>query len=179
MRNLTDPPDPLLEVFETFRVEGFASAYVKCEELVRSGLLPPDELRDRALMGCEEADRWDAKHFQAREILLGDRTDRQKLQAIQRLMGWTYPSKRNPRELLASYAALTRSSGTVTLTIRSGPRAGAVERVKDCPLDPKQAIARLRRAYEAASDDAILQALHTQRLKSRGPLRAIKLPARR
>jgi len=169
----------MTELLETFRVEGFAASYTRAEELVRSGKLSPDELRDQALMGCEEADRWEAKGFKAREILLGGGTDRQKLQAIQRLMGWNRPAKRDPRELLRSYVALTSTTGTVTLTIRSGARAGSIERVASCPIAPTQAIALLQRAYAAQSADALLQGLHDARAKSRGPLRQTKLPARR
>ena len=123
----------LEDLLEALRTSGYAAMYQRGVELVEAGDLAHEELEDWVLVACEQADRFDAKDFEARGILRGEGTDHQKLQAIQRLMGWNRPSKREPRELLNNYRALTTQQGQFVMMIRSGPRAGTRETIEGCP----------------------------------------------
>ncbi len=175
-----DYVSPLAKVVAALQREGFAAAYRVCSAFALSGDLPPEELEDWALTGCEAADVAYERGLKAREILRDrDRSDRQKLQAIQRLMGWQRPSKRDDRELLGVYAGLISSPGTVTVRVRSGPRQGDTVQIESCPLVPDDALETLKQLYDAASTDAVLQGLHVARKRYRGTLRNVKLPSRR
>lgn len=129
-----------------------------------------------SLDALRELGRREGLDFKARAILRSDKSDRQKLQAIQKLMGWSYPNKRDPEELCRHFRTLRTERGVVLLSVRSGPRAPLHEIVEGCPLPDADALATLKRLYAANSSDAILQALHAAK---RAGVRAGRLPARR
>ncbi|MEB2343190.1 MAG: hypothetical protein OZ948_00430 [Deltaproteobacteria bacterium] len=150
-----------------------AAAYQALGQAIETGASRATVLAALRALGEEMAAELGRLHAQgddraarerlALEVLGSEATDRQKLQRVQRAMGWQRPRKRDPRELIAAYRALTQGQGIVRLAIESGPRAPLEVGVPGCPLAPGAAIARLRELYAANSESALLAALHAAR----------------
>lgn len=171
--------DSLNDLFDALEQRGMAFAYFRWEDRCDSGDLPAYALRSLGHTVAEELGRREALDFKAREILRGERSDRQKLQAIQKLMGWGRPSKRDPRELCRNFDRLRSYRGSVMLSVLSGPRAPLHEVVQGCPLSDSDALATLKRLYAANSEDAILQALHAAKKSGTCGISPFPLPTRR
>ncbi len=141
------PPTTADVLGETIATRGLGEGVSFLLAEYRAGHVDLESVLTFAEHAAARLAEYEAQRREAREILRGTGTDRQKRQALARALNMPRPTKRDPHALVMRWVDLTHP-------LRDG-------------MDPDAALERLRAEGYGASADAVLKALHELRAANR------------